>query len=88
MAQVLVRGLPDDVVARLRALAEHEGRSLEAHLRVVLTEASRIDRSAFIAFADRIAAESKPGGEDSVEIIRQARAEREEHLWSLTRPSS
>jgi plasmid stability protein len=56
MAQVLVRGLPEDVVARLRRLAEHADRSLEAHLRVILTEASRLDRSAFIALADRIAA--------------------------------
>ena len=77
MAQVLIRGLPEDVVTRLRAIAEHEGRSLEAHLRVVLTEASRVDRSTFIALADRIAAGSSPGGTDSVELIRQARAERD-----------
>lgn len=89
MAQVLVRGLPDDVVARLRVRAEHEGRSLEAHLRVVLTEASRIDRSAFIAVADRIAAETAHLEQtDSTEIVREARREREEHLWSLMHPSS
>ena len=79
MAQVLVRGLPDDVLARLRALAEHEGRSLEAHLRVVLTGASRIDRSAFIAVADRIAAGTAHLEQtDSTGIVRRARTEREE----------
>lgn len=78
MAQVLVRGLDDGVVGRLRMLAELKGRSLEAHLRIVLTEAARLDRASFIALADRIAAESRPGGPDSVELIREARAGREE----------
>lgn len=81
MAQVLIRGLDEAVVSRLRSLAELEGRSLEAHLRIVLTRASRIDRATFIRLADRIAAESKPGGTDSVELIRQIRAEREER-WA------
>ena len=55
MGQVLIRELPDEVVARLKARAAAEGRSLEAHLRIVLDEASRLDRAAFIAIADAIA---------------------------------
>lgn len=79
MAQVLVRGLPEDVVARLRARARSEGRSLEAHLRVVLTEASRVDRPRLIGLADRIAAETAHlQHTDAVELIRELRAEGEE----------
>jgi antitoxin FitA len=40
MAQVLVRNLEDDTVERLRRRAESQGRSLEAELRLVLTEAA------------------------------------------------
>jgi antitoxin FitA len=36
MAQVLVRGLDDEVVDRLKERAARNGRSLEAELRVVL----------------------------------------------------
>ena len=36
MAQVLVRGLDDRVVARLKARARANGRSLEAELRLVM----------------------------------------------------
>ena len=38
MAQVLIRQLDEDVVSKLKARAVRHGRSLEAELRVVLTE--------------------------------------------------
>lgn len=38
MADVKVRNLPDWVVASIRARAEHEGRSLEEELRVLITD--------------------------------------------------
>jgi antitoxin FitA len=41
MAQVLVRDLKADVVARLKARAERSGRSLQAELKDVLEQASR-----------------------------------------------
>ena len=53
MAQVLIRDLPDDVVERLKAKAAAEGHSLEAHLRIVLEKASRLDRDEFLALCGR-----------------------------------
>ena len=41
MANVSVRNLDDAVVERLRAQAEAQGRSLEAELRRILTEAAK-----------------------------------------------
>ena len=40
MAQVLVRGLDDAVVARLKEIAAKNQRSLEAELRAILSSAS------------------------------------------------
>lgn len=74
MAQVLVRDLPDDVVERLKAKATANGRSLEAHLRAVLEEASTLSRAEFIARADRIAESTRGRPQtDSTEIIRRSR---------------
>lgn len=44
MAQLLVRGLGEDVKDRLKARAKRHGRSLEAEVREVLTEAARAER--------------------------------------------
>jgi plasmid stability protein len=74
MAQVLIRDLPDDVVERLKAKASANGRSLEAHLRVVLEEASAYDRAELLAIADRIAESTRGRPQsDSTEIIRRFR---------------
>ena len=43
MAQVLVRGLEDSVVDRLKERAQANGRSLEAELRAVIQQAARFD---------------------------------------------
>ena len=43
MAQVLVRGLEDSVVDRLKERAQANGRSLEAELRAVIEQAARFD---------------------------------------------
>ncbi len=40
MAQILVRGLEEDVVARLKARATSHGRSLESEARTVLESAA------------------------------------------------
>lgn len=74
MAQVLVRDLPDDVVERLKAKAAAEGRSLEAHLRLVLEEASGLDREDFLALADAIAETTGDRAQtDATELIRASR---------------
>ena len=43
MAQVLVRGLDDDVVERLKQRARANGRSFEAELRAVIEQAAGPD---------------------------------------------
>jgi plasmid stability protein len=50
MAQVVVRDLDDDVVARLKARAVAEKKSLEQKLRDILTEAARPPQSAYGCF--------------------------------------
>jgi plasmid stability protein len=40
MAQMLVRGLPDNVMARLKARAESHGRSVESEVRTILEAAA------------------------------------------------
>ena len=56
MAQVLVRNLPDDVVARLKARAARARHSLEQELRDILIEAARPGLHEVLADMDRIRA--------------------------------
>jgi plasmid stability protein len=81
VAQILVRGLDDKEIARLRQHAIEHERSLEAEARLALRRAAerptRKDREQFIKFADemRKSLRGKVRG-DSTEVIRQARDER------------
>jgi plasmid stability protein len=55
MGQVLVRGLDDSVIERLRQRAESHHRSLEAELREILEQVSRqVDVATARDLADRI----------------------------------
>lgn len=75
MAQILVRGVDDAVIDRLRKRAEGHNRSLEAELRDILEQASRqVD----VTSARRSAADlhRKLEGHphfDSAELIREDR---------------
>jgi plasmid stability protein len=75
MGQVLVRGLDDSVIERLRQRAESHHRSLEAELREILEQVSRqVDVAAARDLADRI--RRKLEGRlhsDSAELIREDR---------------
>jgi plasmid stability protein len=74
MAQVLVRNLPDDVVARLKARAARARHSLEQELRLILIDAARAGRDEVLADMDRIRAMTpKVPQTDSTELIRQDR---------------
>jgi len=74
MAQVIVRNLPDDVVARLKARAASRRRSLEQELRDILSEAARPSREEILADFDRIRAMTpKVPQTDSAELIREER---------------
>lgn len=76
MRQVLVRDLPDEVVERLKQKAAIEGRSLEAHLRRVLHEASRLDRDEFLAVVDAVAESTR--GRSQTEAAEPIRASRDQ----------
>lgn len=74
MAQVLVRNLPDDVVARLKARAARARHSLEQELRLILIDAARAGREEVLADMDRIRAMTPNVPQtDSAELIREDR---------------
>ena len=74
MAQVIVRNLPDDVVARLKARAARKRHSLERELRDILTDASQLSRAELIAEVKRIRAMTpRRLTSDSTDLIREDR---------------
>ena len=78
MAQVLVRGLDDAVVARLKECARANGRSLEAELRALVEEAAAFDarREATRDLAARLRRRLAAGGRshsDSTALIAEDR---------------
>ncbi len=73
MAQVLVRGLEQEVVDRLKARAKASGSSLEEFARKTLREAASFDTEALLADLDRVRALSRPGDFDSTAYIREMR---------------
>ncbi len=81
MAQILIRGLEDEDIERLRQHASDHQRSLEAEARIALRSAAqrptREDREQFIKFGDRMrkSLHGKVKG-DSVDLIREGRGER------------
>lgn len=83
MAQVLVRDLPDETVARLKAKAAEAGRSLEAELREILNRAAEPSyeerKREALAVLDRIRANSRPwqpGEPTAADMIREDRDSR------------
>ena len=75
MAQVLVRDLKADVVARLKARAKRRGRSLQTELKEILAQASRQSAIDARALAARIR-RTLEGREhsDSTELLAEDRA--------------
>lgn len=80
MGQLLVRGIEDAVIARLRERAAAHGRSVEAEhrdiLRAVLDdpEERRREREALIARLRRLQAETdNRGGPPAAELVREDR---------------
>jgi antitoxin FitA len=76
MAQLLIRGLEDKVVARLKARARANGRSLEAELRALINQAAL--RAADLAETRGLAAQLRrrlAGGKhkDSAELVAEDR---------------
>jgi plasmid stability protein len=77
MRQVLIRGIEDSVLQSLRERAAGHGRSLEAELRHVLSEAARTPRVALAAELAKIRAMTPDGPRTLAEdVVREGRDER------------
>ncbi len=83
MAQVLVRDLPEETVARLKEKAAEAGRSLEAELREILNQAAQPSheqrKREALAVLDAIRARSRPwqpGEPTAADMIREDRDSR------------
>ena len=76
MAQLLVRGIDEAVIKRLKARAKRNARSLEAEARVILSE-TEADSDAFVrAVASAAKLRRQTRGKikgDSTDIIRELR---------------
>jgi plasmid stability protein len=75
MGQVLIRGLEDAAIERLKKRAERHHRSLEAELRAILDQAShQVDLTTARELADQIRRklEGRPHS-DSADLIREDR---------------
>lgn len=77
MAQVLVRNLPDDVVARLKAKAANENKSLEQLLREVIEREVKPDTAETLDVLRRLRADQPSIDFDIVDAIQEGRAERD-----------
>lgn len=76
MAQVLVRNLKSNVVARLKKRAKTRGRSLQAEVKTILEDAAKDVSDDFWKEADRIREQLKRSGRtfsDSAALIREDR---------------
>jgi plasmid stability protein len=74
MANISVRNIPDDVIKGLKLRARVHGRSLEAQVRAILEENSRLSREEFIRITD--AQREATAGRitsDSTDLIREDR---------------
>lgn len=62
MAQLIVRDLDNDVKARLRRLAQQNGRSMEAEVRTILRQAVVTENRSVRKLGTRIAERFRQGG--------------------------
>lgn len=88
MPTLYIRNVPPEVYEALKARAEREGRSVNAEALALLEEVAEqehgraaVDR--FLELAAEIREKMPPGGPSAVEIIRQMREERTEHLMRV-----
>ena len=76
MGQLLVRNVPDETIAALRAKAAHNGRSMEAELREMLralADPAPTLRN-WLAEADQLREETRGrGGASSQQVLREER---------------
>ena len=74
MGQILVRGLDEKVVERLKARARENGRSLQSEVKLILEQAARVDMETNLNLANDIRKSFKGRKlTDSVDLIREDR---------------
>ena len=73
MADILVRGLDDDIAARLKEKARRGERSLNDLVKDVLSEAARPSREEFWAKVKSLRDSMGPMPDDSTALIREDR---------------
>lgn len=74
MAQLLVRGLDDEVVEALKARAREHRRSLQAEVKLVLEEAAWVDRATSLRRVEALRAKlAGRATSDSTELVRELR---------------
>jgi plasmid stability protein len=76
MADLLIRGLDDDVVRMLKGRAESKGRSLNAEVKAMISRDLRYTPAEFSEIARRLRAETGPVPGDSTDIVRHDRDSR------------
>lgn len=79
MADIFVRNVDDDAVARLKKKAEAAGKSMNELVREVLHAAAKPSKEEAWAAADRIRAKIGKVSGNSTEIIREWRDNDEPH---------
>jgi plasmid stability protein len=77
MPDFLLRDLPEDLMAALKQRAERNRRSLQIEIRQTLADSVPMTREQWFAAAAALRAKTRPGGPDTVELIRQGREERD-----------
>jgi plasmid stability protein len=78
MASMVIRNIPDDVLARLKEKARVAGKSTEQMAREALVEKAKPSREELIRRMDELRARSKPVDlETALKLMEDARAERD-----------
>jgi len=76
MAQLIVRKLEEEIVARLKRRAAEHGRSAEAEHRLILARALKTGETDFWARADALRATTRPQRSNSTKLLREMRDSR------------
>ena len=77
MATVLIRNVPDDILARLKDMAKRGNRSLQQELQSILVERATQSSADFSKQAAKIRAKLRKKGitfSDSAELLREDRS--------------
>jgi len=93
MPTLYIRNVPPEVYDALKARADRGGRSVNAEALEVLEQVAAEERGRdaidrFLALGEEIRKKMPPGGPSVVEIVRQMREERTEHLMRVIKGDS